>query len=157
MAVVARPDLIGAMLTRLRAIPEVAAQVSSSAGWTDGRSGSPRISGAVQDAWKMPTRSIRLRRTGGPIVGSDYSLSLWSSRVDVLCYGATVLEASALLDLVLPALCPPQGQSAGWTVNGCRVGSIEPEADAIATVEPDTQWPFAWAPLIVRWLGVPAA
>jgi len=154
VAVLARPDLLGAMLTHLRGISEVTELVSSSSGWTDGRT-EPRISGQLQDKWKLPTRAVRLRRTGGPIIGTDFTMGLWSSRVDVLCYGQDVRLAAGLLDVVLPALCTMQGNAAGFTEHGCRVGSVEPEADVFADIDPESHWPFAYLPLIVRWLGVP--
>lgn len=142
------------MLSHLRGIPEVTDLVSSAAGWTDGRT-EPRISGQLQDKWRMPTRAVRLRRTGGPIIGGDYSMGLWTSRIDVLCYGQDVRLAGGLLDVVLPALCVLQGNEASFIENGCQVGSVEPEADVFADVDPETTWPFAFAPLIVRWIGVP--
>lgn len=154
MPVLARPDLLGAMLSHLRGIPEVTALVSSAAGWKDGRT-EPRISGQLQSQWNMPTRAVRLRRTGGPILGDDFTMGLWTSRVDVLCYGQDVRLAAGLLDVVLPALCVLQGNAAGFTEHGCRVGSIEPEADVFADVDPESEWPFAFLPLVVRWLGTP--
>lgn len=154
MAVLARPDLIGAMLGHLRSISEITSDVSSAAGWKDGRT-EPRISGTRQKLWKLPTKAVRLKRSAGPIRGQDFSMGLWTPRVDVFCYGQDERLAGALADIVMPALCVLQGQTAGFTVNGCRIGSIEPEADVNVDLEPDTDFPVAWFPLIVSLLGVP--
>lgn len=154
MVVVARPNLTTALRSRLLSFPEVVALVSGAAGWTDGRT-DPRIASQVHDHWAMPTRAIRLRRTGGPLVEQDYSLGLWRSRIDLFCYGAHGHETQTLIDTVLPALCPPQGVSASFTAGACRVALVEPEAEAFVDTDPATDWPFAWVPLSVLWLGMP--
>lgn len=154
MPALARPDMLGALLVHLRDTPEVTDLVSSAAGWTDGRT-EPRVSGSRQPKWKLPTRAVRLRRTGGPIIGQDFTMGLWTSRVDVLCYGQDERLAGGLMDIVLPALCVLQGNAAGFTVGNCRIGSIEPEADVIVDIEPGTEFPFAWCSVIVRWSGLP--
>lgn len=154
MAVAARPNLTTALRSRLLSFPEVVALVSGSSGWTDQRT-DPRIASQVHDHWAMPTRAIRLRRTGGPLVEQDYSLGLWRSRIDLFCYGAHGHETQTLIDTVLPALCPLQGVAASFTVGACRVAMIEPEAEAFVYTDPTTGWPFAWVPLSVLWLGVP--
>lgn len=153
MPVVARPNLTTAIRSRLLQFTEVTSLVSSAAGWTDGRT-DPRIASQLHDRWAMPTRAIRLRRTGGPLVEQDYSLGLWRSRIDLFCYGAYGHEAQGLLDIVVPALCPLQGTASGFTIGGCRVAVIEPEAEGFSDVDPASGWPFAWMPLLVLWLGV---
>lgn len=154
MTVVARPNLTSAIRSRLLQFTEVVSLVSSPAGWTDGRT-EARVGSQVHDRWAMPTRAIRLRRTGGPLVAGDYGLGLWRSRIDLFCYGSHGHEAQDLLDVVVPALCPRQGTDSGFTLGGCRVALIEPEAEAFADTDPTTRWPFAWMPLSVLWLGVP--
>jgi hypothetical protein len=156
MAIVVRPNLGTALRARLLTFPEVTALVSSAAGWTDGRT-EPRIASQLHDKWKMPTRAVRLRRTGGPIVENDASLGIWRSRVDLICYGGAGHEAVGLLDTVLPALVPTQRAAAGFTAGPCRVALVEPEAELFADVDPATGWPFAWLPLSVLWLGEPVA
>lgn len=142
MAVVARPDLLGALIARLRATTEITALTST------------RISGELQDAWTMPTHAVTLRRSGGP--PGDYLGGIWYSRIDVTAYGSTRREATRLLDIVLPALCPLQGPPGGSFIQSAvRVYDIAPEAEMIADTEPDTGWPFAWMPLVVSWCGVP--
>jgi hypothetical protein len=132
----------------------VTSLVSGAAGWTDGRT-DPRIASQLHDKWAMPTRAVRLRRTGGPLGDQDYSLGLWRSRIDLICYGGHPHEAQQLLDTVVPALCPLQGVAGSFTQGACRVALIEPEAECFCDVDPTTGWPFAWLPLSVLWLGVP--
>lgn len=154
MVVTARPNLLSALRTRLLGFTEVTSLVSSPAGWTDGRT-EARIASQVHGLWAMPTRAVRMRRTGGILLEGDASMGLYRARIDLFCYGGHPHEAEALLDVVLPALVPLQGAAAGFTIGNCRVGLIEPEAEVFADVDPTSGWPFAWLPLVVLWLGVP--
>jgi hypothetical protein len=149
--------VLGAMVAYLRSFSEITALVATAGGATDGRT-EPRISGEKQNWWKMnppnlggPAHAVWLNRTGGPIVGSDYLLGWWNQRIDVTCYGSSKREATRLMELVLPALCPMQGERAGSFVqSGVRVSDVFPESDIISEVEDDTGWPFSWLPVIVR-------
>jgi len=152
MPVIARPNLGSAVRARLLQFPEITSLVSSAAGWTDGRT-EPRVGSQMHDKWHMPTRAIRLRRTGGALVEQDYSAGLWRSRIDLFCYGGHPHEAQQLIDVVLPALCPTQDTAAGFEIGGCRVGLIEPEADGFADIDPTTSWPTAWVPLSILWVA----
>lgn len=154
MAVTALPDVLGATMAYLRSVSEITALVATAAGATDGRS-TPRVSGEKQDWWKMPTHAVWLNRTGGPV--GDYLNGWWNQRIDVTCYGSTKREATRLLEIVFPALCPRQGERPGSFVqSGVRIGDIIPEAGIISDVEPDTTWPFCWLPVVVRFCMVPA-
>jgi hypothetical protein len=137
MPVAVRPNLLTALRSRLLTEARIASQ--------------------IHDRWRLPTRAIRLRRAGGPLVENDYSLGLWRSRVDLFCYGSAGHEAIELIDTVLPALCPLQGTPADFTIGPCRVALIEPEAEVYADVETDTRYPFAWVPLSVLWRGLAVA
>lgn len=99
----------------------------------------------------MPTRAIWLNRTGGPQAPGDYSMGIWRSRIDLYCYGGAGHEAQDLLDLVVPALCVRQGTEASFTLRGCRVVEIVPEADALADINPQTRWPHVMIPIVVIW------
>jgi hypothetical protein len=150
MTVVARPDVLGAIVARLRSFSEITALVATAAGATDSRT-TPRVSGEKQNWWKMPTHAIWLNRTGGPIVGSDYLLGWWTQRLDVTCYGSSKYEATRLMELVLPALCPMQGERDGSFVQaGVRISDVFPESDIISDIEDDTKWHFSWLPVLVR-------
>ena len=154
MVIVARPDLLGCLLLRLRSFGEVTALVNSAAGWTDGRVGSPRISAVIHDKWAMPTRAVRLMKTGGP--PGDIQTNVLRQRVDVTCYGSNDREASDLLNMVAPALAPDQSGISSFTLAGCRVYDVVPEAATIVDVDPNLGWPFAWQPFVIVWAGVPA-
>jgi hypothetical protein len=154
MPILARPDVLGCLLLRLRSFSEVTALVNSAAGWTDGRVGSPRISAVVSGMWVMPTRAVRLMKTGGP--PGDIQTNVLRQRVDVTCYGSTDREASDLLNMVAVALAPDQSVRSSFTLGGCRVYDVVPEAAAIVDVDPQTTWPFAWQSFVVTWSGVPA-
>lgn len=154
MVLIAQPNLISALRSHLLTFPEITSLVSSPAGWTDGRT-EPRVASQIHDRWVMPTRAITLRLTGGPTDENDASMGLETARVDVQCYGSHPHEAQGLINLVVPALQPLQRTPAGFTQGPCRIGSITREAAVIVDVNPTTGWPFAWVPMIVRWLGVP--
>lgn len=147
MVVTARPNILTALRSRLLTVPEIVTLVSSAAGWTDGRT-EPRIASQIHGDWKMPTRAVRLRRTGGD--SPDFAFGIYYPRIDVFCYGKFGHESAELMDLVFAALCPTQRTESGFTAAGCVVGSIEPEAEVYADVEPVTRYPFAWMPFRVR-------
>jgi hypothetical protein len=157
MAVVAHPDLIGALNSRIRSFSEVTDLVATAAGATDSRT-TPRVSSVLQDWWKLPTHAVRLKRVGGP--PGKIQIGKKTSRVDVLCFGSTEYEAGRLLGIVSAAIAPDQSRQVSFiqTVNGvrCRVYSIDPEGDVIVDTDPDTGWPFAWQPMLVTWSAVPA-
>lgn len=156
MAITARPNLLTAMRSRLLTFSEVTSLVSSAAGWVDGRT-EARVASQIHGQWKMPTRAIRLRRGGGP-PSFDFRVGLWRARVDVFCYGGAGHEASDLVDIVFPVLCPEAGAPSDFAAGNCLVGLVEPEAEVFADVEPDSRWPFAWFPVSVlyRRLGLAA-
>lgn len=152
MVVTARPNLSTALIARLRQTPEIATLVSTADGWTDGRTGQARISSIMQDGWSMPCRAIRLRRTGGD--NGDFSLGIYTPRVDVFCYAAKGHEAAELMELVFATFCPTQRTDAGFVAAGCVIGQIVPEADLYADVERDTGYPFAWMPFRCQFRAV---
>lgn len=150
MVVVARPNIVTAVRSRLLTFPEVTSLISSPAGWVDGRT-EARIGSQIHSAWKMPTRAIWLNRVGGPQTPDDYSMGLWRSRIDLYCYGGAGHEAQDLMDIVIPALCVRQSSVAAFTLRGCRVVEIAPEADGFADVNPATRWPHVLVPIMVTW------
>lgn len=150
MVVVARPNLVTALRDRMLTFSEVTSLISSSAGWTDGRT-EARIGSQIHGLWKMPTRAIWLNRVGGPQTPGDYSMGLWRSRIDLYCYGGAGHEAQDLMDIVLPALCVRQGVAASFALRGCRVVEIAPETDAFADVNTATRWPHVVVPIMVTW------
>lgn len=156
VAVVARPNLTYGLNGYLRTFPDLTALVSSNGGWKQpAKKSGPRISQKLQggeDGWKMPTRAIVLRRAGGPIIGDDYTMGLWSTRIDTLSYGATGLEAEEVWAMLDAVLVPQTGQrNAAWSMNGVRVSDVVPETDAAMLTDPDTRWEYMFAPYIVRW------
>lgn len=141
MAVIARPDITGALIARIRSITEITALAST------------RISAELQDAWDpMPRHAVRIRQTGGP--PPDINVNILRSRFDVWCYGSTGREASRLLDIVIPALCPDQSQRSGFAQGSVKVYDVQPEAGPISG-RTEENWPYCWQPVIVTFSGVP--
>jgi hypothetical protein len=153
MSVIARPDLGGALIADLRAVPEIFALTSTPGGWTDVRA-EARVSGQRQSKWNLPCHAIWLHATGGP--PGNVGLNQWYQRFDVTCYGSTVYEAKRLMNIVVPVLCPDQSQPFNHIRNGVRIRNVVPEAEMIADVDPLTTWPTAWLPMVFWYDGRPA-
>lgn len=161
MVVLARADLLYAVIGHLLTFPELTSLVDSAGGWQiDPRTGQPkgsgpRISGSVQDGWKMPTRSIWLKKSAGPEIAGNYELGIETSRLDIRCYGANGFEADGLWAMLHAILVPRtnSGRTASFIRSGCTVSDIRPEAGAISDVEPTTRYPYIWRPYIVTWTG----
>lgn len=145
MVVVARVDLVGAVIARLRAFPELCALVGGA---------SPRISGVLQDAWAMPTSAIVVRKAGGP---NDILTTAGrrTSRVDITAYGSTGYNADRVWSMLDAVLVPSQGTRASFTVTvgglPVRVNDVMSEAEAISDTDPVTAWPFVWCPYLFLW------
>lgn len=160
MVVTAPPDIVGALLVRLRsfAVEWSALGLDSHAGWKGSGSGL-RISGEIgggEHGWKMPTRGLIIRRAGGPIVGDDYAMGLYATRIDTVSYGPTGELAGAVWALLHAILVPKTGEQRypSFTVAGCRVGNIVPEVGPVSDTERDTGYRYVFAPYIVQWVEV---
>lgn len=165
MVVAARADLVYAVNGYLRSFTAewTALGLDSASGWkrapdpSQQRSG-VRISSEIQggpNGWMMPTRAIVLRKAGGPVIGDDYTMGLKTTRIDTFSYGASGKEADDVWSLLDAILVPSQGaRSASFTLHGCMISNIRPEADALSQVDPDTGWRRVWAPFLVDWISL---
>jgi hypothetical protein len=151
MTLVIVPDVLTSLAGYLASVPEVAAIVSTAAGWTNGGSGN-RISGAFGKNWRVPSRAIVIRRAGGP--GGD-DIGLHRSRLDVWCCVTNMREAVELWRNVHAALCPQQPISRGWTFDHCRVLDVEQDADPIPQDDTDTDWSILVTPYVLTWRESP--
>ena len=145
MVVVARPDVLAAVLAQLRASAELTALTST------------RITARLQPSWSgMPTYAVLVRPAGGP--PGNRQVNLMVSRIDTFCYGATEAQAASLWRLLDAVLCPGQEREVGFirTVDGvrCRVASVDPESMPTSGIEDGTRWPRTTCSYLVRWLGV---
>ena len=145
MVVAPRPDVVAAVIARLRSFSEITALTST------------RITARSQPSWSgMPTYSVIARPRGGPEWKPN--LNLMISRFDVLCYGATDAQSAALWRQLDAVLCPGQERRAAFsqTVDGvtCRVGSVEHESMPITGTEDETGWPRTSCTYLVKWLGI---
>lgn len=127
MAVIARPDVIGAVIAHLRAVSELTALTST------------RISGAKQDSWQLPSQRCLWvdGPKGAPLVASQ-GIPLWSMRIDFNAYGPTGLEAMKVWNVLDAALIPDQGDSAQFSGTGVRVINVSHESGPFRVVEPET-------------------
>lgn len=161
MTVAARSDLLYSIGGFLRSFTAEwhSVGLDSNSGWKlpNQRSGL-RISSEIQggsDGWMMPTRAIVLRKAGGPVIGDDYTLGLKTTRIDTFSYGATGKEADDVWAMLDAILVPATGsRSASFTLHGCTISDIRPEADALAQTDPQTGWRRVWAPYQVTWISV---
>lgn len=147
MVVVALPDIIGCLITRLRSFSELTALVGS---------GTPRISGSRQDAWAMPTSAIIVRKAGGP-PDDLYTMGRQRTRIDLLCYGSDGRNADRVWAMAHRVLVPKQDTRASFklTIGGqvVRVDQLIPESDAVSGTEPQTGYPRTFASYHVLWWG----
>lgn len=149
MVVVARPDLLYAVIGYLLSFSELTSLVNSAGGWQSGGSGA-RISSSFQDKWKMPTGAIWLKKAGGPT--PDYEVGIQTQRIDVRCYGAAGFEADRLWAMLDPVLVPATGErQVSFNLHGVTVIDIRPEAAPISDREPQTNYSVVWAPYLVTW------
>lgn len=157
MPVTAQADILGAVTARLRTFTEVTALTNT------------RIGGEIGSDWfpgPGAQYAVRMRRTGGPTDVDLNRAGIHYARIDCMCYGSSGRTATKLLSTVLAALCPDQsgGRSSFTqavtvepnTTQNVRVYSIEPEVEPVQDREPDTNFYYAWAPLIAAWSVIPA-
>jgi hypothetical protein len=139
--IVARGDIVKAMRSHLRAFPELTALVGGAY---------PRISAELQPAWPMPSGAVLLRRAGGP---PGDLLGRKVTRIDTFCYGSSGKQAQDIWAMLDAILVPEQGGSrpAQWRADGCRVDGVVSEADALAQVEPVSEWHRVFAPYLIYW------
>ena len=155
MPVVARADLLYAVIGHLLTFPELTSLIDSAAGWQPGKGSGARIAPTFQDGWRMPTKSVWLKKSGGP--AGDYEAGLHTTRLDARCYGATGFEADQVWAMLDAILVPATGERfVSFTRGGCRVVDIRPEAGESSDRERDTRYPYVFRPYLVDWWGVAA-
>lgn len=143
MVVAARPDVIAAVVARLRTFTEITDLTST------------RITARLQPSWSgMPTYAILVRPAGGP--PGKPQLNLMVSRLDLFCYGATEAQAMALWRQLDAVFCPGQERLTKFTSAGCHVGVVVRESMPISGLETGTEWPRAACSYLVSWTGVAA-
>lgn len=155
MSITQLPDVSLSAIEYLRSVPEIAAIVSTAAGWVtgapDGQTSGPRVSGALYKNWKVPTQAIVIRRAGGP--GTLYD-GWHRTRLDFWCYASNEREAVNLWRWLHPAICPDQSGIVGWTAAGCRVSNVLQEADPIPANDVDVRWSVLITPYVLTWREV---
>ena len=156
MPVVALPDILGALVARLRSFSEITALTSTAAGYVN-PAGNPatRVSAQRGDNWKMPTHAVVLRLAGGP--ADDMAVRFKRTRVDVECFGPNAFEAARLWRTVDPALLWGASGLNGFRQAGCRVDSVEREGGPNLVTDDSLGWPFILSSYIVRWAELAVA
>lgn len=149
------PDVTAALITLLRADPDVAALCSQNR--PAGRP--PRIAASFPESpdltreWHMPDFAIILRRSGGP--AADLEIGERFARFDIVCYGpgASIGTRRRTCDqlwrTIDPVLCPAPGKPASFRLANTEVFWIYPETEPIPSMEPGTDWPRVIAPYVV--------
>lgn len=93
-----------------------------------------------QMAARMPTRAIVIRPSGGVALTGDSFVEHDAQRVDLFGYGATPMEAMALVDQAALALRRVRRQVAAGTL----IHWVNSAGGYSSGREPDTDWPRAW-------------
>lgn len=141
MPVIATPDVVGAVIARLRAATPVTALTGT------------RISGALQDAWPLPAYAVVV--SGGRGGAGEIGPATYEERLDLECYGpdartAAVLAATArayLLDEL-------RVRGVAWSAGATRVSTVRVGGGPIFRRDPDTGWPSYVLSVLVRFSGV---
>ncbi len=130
MVVTALPDLAGAIVAHLRAVPAITALVGT------------KISARRQDAWNLPAYAVLVENAQGGFGEVDGGLQ--KERAQLTCYGPDDRTAHLLWRTVHYALLPPigSGREAGFIAAQTSVLTIEQEGGPLRLVDPDTAWPY---------------
>lgn len=135
----ASPDIIGALISRLRSAPPLQNYIATN--------GQVRVSASLNPTWQMPDYAIVLRKNGGG--GGDPETGRLFQSFVLRCYGAGKTYATRertadeLWRWVDAYLCPtPQhGVPMGFIAAHCLVYSIAREAMPTVGNDPDAdQW-----------------
>lgn len=158
MAIVALPDVIGAIVARLRSFPEITALVGSAPGYTaaatTAEKSRPRVSPTLQSFWAMPTYAIVVQGPVGRPAADDPDFGIHATRCDLHIYGPNPYSAMALWRIVEPALCPLPPTSRSFVQAGVRFGDVAREGGPTALVEPQTLFPKVVATYVFLTSGV---
>lgn len=76
-------------------------------------------------------------------------------RLDVWCFGPNALSAATLERFVYAVMEPLPPVDVGFTAAGCRVLDVHAEAQPLARVLPNTDWPVRWRPYRLTYQEVP--
>lgn len=87
----------------------------------------------------MPRACILVRPAGGGAMSARDFLPLIDSRLDLICYGSTRLQAENIAREVAAALKDLRGSS--W--EGIPVRWARVSAQPASAIDPNTNWPFA--------------
>lgn len=154
MSVTPLPDVLKSLQTYLANNTDVAALVSTAAGWTNGGSG-PRVGMVTGANWRVPSTSVKLRRAGG---AGQLGAGRHETRVDVWCMGGNERDAITLWRTVQAVLCPLTGDSIiGWTAAGCRVTDVVQDADPIPGDDLEVGWSVVVTPYLLVWRELPSS
>lgn len=151
MPVLARPDIVGALIAHVLLEADLTAVVSTRV--------SARFKKAdwVHSTTGKPKNSVLLRAQGGP--PGKRQLNTMKSRITALCYGSNGHEAERTWAIFDAVFCPGQERPGSFhqVVNGvkCVVYDVQPESLPLTSVEPTTEYPRVVASYIVTWLGIP--
>lgn len=88
----------------------------------------------------MPRRAIVVRPSGGPSLFADSYVQADTQRVDISAYGATVAEATALLDRAAGVLLPIQRRASA----GVLIHWVKSAGGFWTGRDPQFGWPRAW-------------
>lgn len=132
----APPDPVNAVMAILAASSDVTALTST------------RIYGEAlpaSQAGATPPVALVVQPAGGraALAGPE----LRKPRIDVRAYGPTRTQARAAANAAYGALDWPPMVSIS---SASRVYAVEPETDILSSVEPGSNWPFAWFSVIVH-------
>lgn len=129
MTTTVAPDVLAALIVRLRANTDLAAIVGT------------QVSAEMQEPWPTLSAAVLLIAVGGQAPDEDTDLEY--QRVDVSCYGSTGYEAAKLSRMVDAVLRPVlRERPRSFHSAGCAVYDVSAEGALLTVPDPDyPTWP----------------
>lgn len=148
------PDIIGAIIVRLRNAPPLQPYIATK--------NVVRVSAGLSRAWVMPDYAIIMHESGGP--PGNPSVGLIAQRIDLVFYGpgksyATRARTANELYRVTDAYInptPSMGIPGSFIAAHSRVHSVIRNSGPIPSTEPNTDWARVSAPYIFTYGSIPA-
>jgi hypothetical protein len=140
MAVVASPDIAGAVIAHLLASPEIATVAGT------------KISSRRKAEWNLPAYAILVEPGRG---GVPLDPPFEDERFDIRCYGPNEKSANDLWRLVNSYLMRHDGGATDFVAASTRVYTVTREGGPNRLLDGD--WPFTLGTYHFQYLGIPSS
>jgi hypothetical protein len=145
------PDLIAAMITRARALPNTSALIGARA------SARLRIKDPKTDVngWPMPTYGIVFRKVPGPVAERPGNVPVKQQPVQYECYGPDLRTADVLARTFIAELFPDPPDAQSFKAANCAVMSIQEMGAGAPLMESETDFPRVVGTLLIQYCERP--